>query len=283
MYSRLSAVGDLESLLLPGVPFDYLNTPIYDGGLRQLVASRDVLEYLMRDNNPLPTTEAREGYFGPRHLEYWLSGYRDAKYAVEAAAIQKGERIRVLDFGGASGRVIRHIPAWCPGAELFLSDINVQHVGLVQSMFKGQVLALRNRGIPSLPFPDGYLDLVIAFSVFTHIDSEDTAWLLELRRVLKPGGTLYFTIHDEATWDYLPRLASWGGALAAPELTALRERQPELEEKITHFYSASEDYNCNVFVPASYVNTVWSPLFASTQIHPLRHDHQTGVTCRVRA
>lgn len=39
--------------------------------------------------------------------------------------------------------------------------------------------------------------MVFAGSVFTHISEMEEAWLLELRRVTRPGGVLYVTVHDE--------------------------------------------------------------------------------------
>ena len=135
----------------------------------------------MADRTALPTTEAREGYFGDRHLEYWLSGYRDANRVVDATGLASKPSARILDFGGASGRVIRHFNHWCPEAELFLCDISARHVARVQLLFGGKVRAFCNRDVPSLPFPDRFFDVVMAFSVFTHIDADDTAWLLELR------------------------------------------------------------------------------------------------------
>jgi hypothetical protein len=42
---------------------------------------------------------------------------------------------------------------------------------------------------------------VTAFSVFTHINEPEIAWLLELRRILKIGGIACNSVHDEATWQ----------------------------------------------------------------------------------
>lgn len=45
------------------------------------------------------------------------------------------------------------------------------------------------------PFPDGHLDDVIAYSVFTHLQTVAAArrYMGEIRRVLKPGGRLFVT------------------------------------------------------------------------------------------
>ena len=267
---------------LPGLPRDYLNTAVYDVALRERLARRDVLLQIMADQAPLPTTEAREGYFGPRHLEYWLSGHRDAQCVVDAARIAGRNAARILDFGGATGRVLRHIPHWCPNSELVLTDLNRTHVAAVQSLFGGRISALRNTSAPALPFPDAYFDVVMAFSVFTHLDSDDTAWLWELRRIIKPGGHLYITVHEEATWLRLGTLAPMNPSFAAPELVALRERSPALSGKIAHYYNEAADYNCNVFVSRDYIGRLWAPLFASHAISSEVHDHQASVVFKLR-
>ena len=53
-----------------------------------------------------------------------------------------------------------------------------------------------NREQPPLDFPDDHFDLVTALSVFTHITDGWSDWLLEIRRVLKPGGLLIATFLD---------------------------------------------------------------------------------------
>jgi SAM-dependent methyltransferase len=54
---------------------------------------------------------------------------------------------------------------------------------------------------PHLPFEDGYFDLIYAGSVFTHIADLADAWFLELKRIVRPGGRLYITVHDKHTID----------------------------------------------------------------------------------
>jgi ubiquinone/menaquinone biosynthesis C-methylase UbiE len=46
-----------------------------------------------------------------------------------------------------------------------------------------------------LPFPDNHLDDVIAYSIFTHLQTLKAAqnYMSEIKRVLKPGGKLFVT------------------------------------------------------------------------------------------
>ena len=50
--------------------------------------------------------------------------------------------------------------------------------------------------------PDRALDLVYAVSVFPHLKFHWDAWLMEWRRVLRPGGLLVLTVQCEAAWRY---------------------------------------------------------------------------------
>jgi SAM-dependent methyltransferase len=272
---------DCDDLLLPGTPADYLDTVILEAENRALIAKREVMLQVLRDQTPLPTTQAREGYFDDRHLEYWLSGLRDIGKVIAATGLDRLEAPRILDFGGASGRVVRHFRGLKPSAELYLSDINPQHVMLAKRLFNGQVVVLRNRGLPSLPFPDSFLDCVVAFSVFTHIDADDTAWLLELRRIVKPGGHLYLTIHDQATWEILPQTVIADLSFSDPQFRQHHAETPELRGRKVHTYSDAADYQCNVFLGRDYIDRIWAPLFRSCLIAPLAHDHQTAVILKV--
>jgi SAM-dependent methyltransferase len=56
--------------------------------------------------------------------------------------------------------------------------------------------------MPHLPFPDASIDFIYGISVFTHIKYLWDAWLLELKRVLKPNGLLLQTIHAEHAWEF---------------------------------------------------------------------------------
>jgi SAM-dependent methyltransferase len=51
--------------------------------------------------------------------------------------------------------------------------------------------------VPNLPFEDRSFGLIFCGSVFTHIDDLVETWFLEMHRILRPGGRLYFSVNDE--------------------------------------------------------------------------------------
>ena len=111
---------------------------------------------------------------------------------------------RVLDFGCGSARVLRHFLAEAQNAELWGCDIDEPSVDWVRSELSPPLRCFRNSEDPPLPFEDGYLDLVWAASVFTHIERW-APWLLELHRVLAPGGLLVASYLGEGMWEALVR------------------------------------------------------------------------------
>jgi SAM-dependent methyltransferase len=58
---------------------------------------------------------------------------------------------------------------------------------------------------PPLEFEDASFDLAWAISVFTHLTDNSIPWLLELHRLLKPGGTLIATYMGRRHFEILTR------------------------------------------------------------------------------
>ena len=247
----------------------------------RLLKDSTVIEQIMRDEIPLPATEDRENYYGDRHLEYWLSGYADYRKLTPYMGCGAGKgRRRYLDFGGATGRVMRHV-ANNPEVEAWLCDINVNWIAWIDQYFNKPLFAFQNRIYPSLPIEDKYFDLVSGFSVFTHLDHDELPWLLELRRIVKPGGFLYLTILDETVWERLkdPNWKWLRDSLSRgrnDEYLAVRCQSP-LSERIVLEYSSAEAYNINTFLPRQYVERKWGPLFGSIKFISDYHNYQTVV------
>jgi SAM-dependent methyltransferase len=111
------------------------------------------------------------------------------------------ESKRVLDFGCGSGRVLRHFLQEARRGEFWGCDIDAPSVAWVQANLSPPLRAFVNDPAPPLPLDTETFDLVYATSVFTHIGAGWSAWLLELHRVLRPGGTLVASFLGAGMWE----------------------------------------------------------------------------------
>jgi GT2 family glycosyltransferase/SAM-dependent methyltransferase/glycosyltransferase involved in cell wall biosynthesis len=106
----------------------------------------------------------------------------------------------IYDFGCGCGRLTRALRDRVPEARLTATDIDEEAIAWLAGKMPG-VTARVNPWLPPLPFADGAFDLVIAFSVFTHLPEDyQDAWLAELQRVTRPGAVLVVTVHGESHW-----------------------------------------------------------------------------------
>ncbi len=98
-----------------------------------------------------------------------------------------------LDFGCGAGRVLRHFGPEAHQGEIWGCDIDGPSIAWVREHLCPPFQAFLVSEQPGLPHADGYFDLVWALSVFTHLTDQWAGWLLELHRVLAPGGYLIAT------------------------------------------------------------------------------------------
>jgi SAM-dependent methyltransferase len=112
---------------------------------------------------------------------------------------------RVLDFGCGAGRTLRHFLDEAEQAEFHGCDIDGPSISWLSEHLSPPLHVFQNGEEPRLPRPDGFFDLAYALSVFTHLGEDWAGWLLELHRVLKPGGLLVATFLNEAHWEIYGR------------------------------------------------------------------------------
>jgi SAM-dependent methyltransferase len=100
---------------------------------------------------------------------------------------------RVLDFGSGSARTLRHFMPEAEVGELWGADIDAASIEWVQEALCPPLHAHRCDPDPPIGLEHGSFDLIWAISVFTHLADNSLPWLLELQRMLKPGGLLIAT------------------------------------------------------------------------------------------
>jgi SAM-dependent methyltransferase len=157
------------------------------------------------DSLPIPREEMWLGYgrtpeeylaSGKRHIDAMKSIIADSGWSLDSAT-------RILEFGCASGRMLRWLHDVSASRELWGVDLYEPTIIWCQRHMSPPMNFLLTTSFPHLPFEDRYFDFIFAGSVFTHIPDLDDAWLLELKRILRPGGRMYLTIHDEHNLDLI--------------------------------------------------------------------------------
>ncbi len=100
---------------------------------------------------------------------------------------------RVFDFGCGPGKLLRHFIEEAETTEFFGCDIDAPSIEWLKAHHSPPLNVFVCTEEPGLPLPDDYIDLAFAMSVFTHLTDHWAGWLLEIHRVLKPGGRFLAT------------------------------------------------------------------------------------------
>lgn len=216
---------------------------------------------LERDHYPIPETADREGYYGTDHFSYWASGLKDARLLDDVVRRHgTGELKACLDLGCASGRVLRHLALENPNCRAIGCDINRLHVEWCNAHLPPNCSVFQNHSIPSLPIEDNSLDAVTAYSVFTHIEALETGWLAEIRRVLKPGGIAWLTVHTEHTLaDMNEGWPLWKPTMDHPDSPSLLDENRNFKgDRMVLRWLAERSYSSNVFYKSDYLTSHWT-------------------------
>ncbi len=100
---------------------------------------------------------------------------------------------RLLDFGCGCGRVTRFLRSRLPRAEISGCDVDAEAVAWCSEHVDG----IDFRRVDELreAYPDRSYDVVIAYSVFTHIAADEQPhWLRECARLVAPEGLLLASV-----------------------------------------------------------------------------------------
>lgn len=125
------------------------------------------------------------------YVQYEVHGKETKRHLVEM--LPEGysfEGRSMLDFGCGAGRTLRHFHDEASNARFVGCDIDERSIRWLDENLCPPLEAVRSEVDPPLPFEDESFDFIWAISVFTHLTDNSAAWLLELRRLLKPDGFL---------------------------------------------------------------------------------------------
>lgn len=149
---------------------------------------------------PIPPSRLIYLVSGTEDAEWFLAGGRRAAdsvlNALSLGGIDPYSLRSVLDFGCGVGRVLRHFePLALRGVALHGTDYNPRLIAWCRQNLPFARFS-QNRLEPGLDHPAASFDLIYAFSVFTHLNPENqSAWMSELFRLVRPGGHLLISLH----------------------------------------------------------------------------------------
>ncbi len=154
---------------------------------------------------PFPDAGLQQGMVGSAGATTMRAAfpfYREVKAACGAHGRAALAQSDVLDFGCGWGRHLRFFLKDVPVERLQGVDVDAQFVEIARAGLPGLRLAAV-RPLPPTEIPAGSLDLVYAYSVFSHLaEHAHQAWVTEFHRLLRPGGMLVVTTQRRAFIDW---------------------------------------------------------------------------------
>jgi len=160
---------------------------------------------------PLPPRELAARVFA-------VEGWSDPDLAYEELGAQTKRQIvhllpdgwtfegkRVLDFGSGAGRTLRHFARDAQRAEFWAADIDAPSIRWLTENLCPPFHAWQSAHNPPLGLEHSSFDLIYAISIFTHLTDNSVPWLLELHRLLRPGGILIATYMGRWTSEYFAK------------------------------------------------------------------------------
>lgn len=139
--------------------------------------------------------------------------YQHVKRICKSLGTPISEETRILDFGCGWGRIARFFFKDVARENFFGVDIDPDMISFCTSAMQyGVYTAVQPE--PPMAFESGTLDVIFAYSVFSHL-AEPVAlkWIEEFARVLKPNGVLLATTQGSAFLDFCKSLQGQEGTL----------------------------------------------------------------------
>ena len=169
--------------------------------------------------------------------------------------IKNAKSTKLLEWGCGSGRVIQQLDK-LTDCTLYGCDVDAEAIDWCNNNIGHVAEFSVNNEQPPLPYPDDHFDVIVGVSVFTHLDERrHLAWLNELKRVCKPKGYIFMTIHGSSYADQLQ--------------SASYVFTPHQTQGLPSWYGTA-------FIREDYITTWWSKFFDIISVVPEGQDIVIG-------
>ena len=188
-------------------------------------------------------------------------------YATDLAKrVAANPGVELLEIAAGTGAVTRELAKRLPGGvSIVATDLNQGMLNQAANRGTARPVTFQLADATQLPFPDGSLDTVVCqFGVMFFPDKP--AAFAEMRRVLRPGGSLYFNV-----WD---RIEENGFADTVTDALAeiFPDDPPRFMARIPHGYydvpTIRKDLAAGGFARAPEIDTIANVSRAQSFEHP---------------
>jgi 2-polyprenyl-3-methyl-5-hydroxy-6-metoxy-1,4-benzoquinol methylase len=145
--------------------------------------------------------EGRLFHRGNAEMEDLFKGSID-RFCEIAVKLHKAKR--VLDVGSGQGLLLSFLAEL--GHECHALDVNNQPAAYPDTYGKGILFQVCNVEADAIPYPDESFDAVVCCQVLEHFSHSHLPAVLEMRRVLRPGGVLEIDVPNVASFRNRVRL-----------------------------------------------------------------------------
>jgi len=223
-----------------------------------------------------------EGY-GKDAANYLASGRVNVANMLQTLAadgFQLDASRRIMDFGCSAGRMVRWLAPHAEGREIWGVDIASEPIHWAIQHLSPPFFFAVNTTLPPLPFESNSFDMIYCGSVFTHIADLAELWLVELRRLLKPGGLLYATVHDKHSLDLLLHKHSTIGL--SRSLQEANRRTGCTDANFAKLVLARSPKGAQVFYDMGFLRSHWGRLMEIVSTTEEAYGYQTAIVLRRR-
>lgn len=225
-----------------------------------------------------PADEIQQQFVGSTKDQALREGYNFYQCIKEysnSLGVFIGDGTRVLDFGCGWGRISRFFFKDIYSANFYGVDVDSKMISFCRSALQcGSYLTVSPE--PPMAFDNNSLDLIFAYSVFSHLaEPVALAWIKEFARVLKPNGILLATTQDRSFLDYCKSLQDTKDELEFGWHKALAKSFMPIEDAKRDYdngcflYSATggggprdKSFYGEALIPPKYIEEEYTPFLA---------------------
>lgn len=179
-------------------------------------------------------------------------------HIIDNSELQNKKSPLLLDFGCGCGRSLRHFLSERKDWRFVATDIDAQAIDWNSRHLSGSVEWATNAVEPPLPYRSKSFDVILAISIFTHLDEKlQFAWLKEFQRLLTDTGIVITSIHGESVWESSD---DWSVQIAQSGILHLHTNVG-----IRNFARTPAHYQTTLHSP-DYIYSHWSQYFGSITV-----------------